>query len=164
PAKDKVTLQGILTDAAHVVLCAPPLSGRSYLLEHLRCRFAELGRLCVMIGGGEVPKDVKLESLLAKRLDFASPSQIKDLEERVGVILIVDDMDRCPPEARERLLSADPKAVRIVATARTILAPASTKVYYQAGVEWTNIVKFLRSVDNKLASGKPFVDRAKAFI
>src|SRR6266436_80569 len=54
PVKDKVTLQGILTDAAHAVLCAPPLSGRSYLLEHLSCKFAELGRLCVIISGGEI--------------------------------------------------------------------------------------------------------------
>jgi hypothetical protein len=35
-----------------------------------------------------------VDALLAQRLGFASPNQIKELQQRVGVILLIDDVDK----------------------------------------------------------------------
>ena len=76
----------------------------------------------------------------------------------------MDDIDKCPVEARERLFSAQSKSVRIVATARSMLPHPLVRTYYVSGVDWLKIVHFLRRLDSKLAAGKPFVDRAHVFI
>lgn len=165
PSREKITLQTIIDEVAHAVICAPPLSGRSYLLEHLKCRFAQAGRICILLAGADIPRtDFKIETLLARHLDFASPNQVRNLQASIGIVLLVDDIEKCPPEARQKLFNAEPKAVRIVATARNIVPHPAARIYHVGGVDWMSIVQFLRTLDNKLAAGKPFVDRARVFI
>lgn len=165
PVREKITLQSIISEVAHAIICAPPLSGRSYLLEHLRCKFAEAGCISLIVPGNELPKgDLKIENLIAQKLGFVSPRQIRDLQRSARMVLLVDDIDKSTPEVSENLFKSDPKLIRIVATARSIMPPPLVRVFYQTGVDWMNVVHFLRSVDHKLAAGKPFVDRAKLFI
>ena len=165
PVREKITLKTIISERTHAVICAPPLSGRSYLLEHLRVKFSEAGRVCLIINGRDLLKgDARLEALIASHLGFASPKQVKELQQSAGLVMLVDDIDKSAAEAFETLFKADPKLVRVVATARTALAPPHVRVFHQSGVDWLSIVRFLRSVDQKVAQGKPFVDRAKLFI
>ena len=162
---EKIALQSIVSEKGHAIICAPPLSGRTYLLEHLRCKFSEAGHVSLIIKGSDLPNgDFKPENLVAQRLGFASPKQIKDLQQSSNIVLLVDDIDRSPIEAREKLLKGDSKLLRVVGTARSVLPSPLVRVFYQIGVDWLNIVRFLRSVDSKRAAGKPFVDRAKGFI
>jgi len=163
--RERISLGSILTEVAHTIVFAPPLSGRTYLLEHLRCKFAEIGRLSVMLKAAEIPKGhLKIETLIAQHLGFASPKQVSEIEESAGIVVLVDDIDKAPVETREKLFAAESRSVRIVATARSMIAPPSVKTFYLTGVDWLSIVRFLRAVDNRLAAGKPFVDRAKIFI
>ena len=54
--REKIPLQNILSETAHTIILAPPLSGRTYLLEHLGCKFAEAGKLSLMLKAEDLPK------------------------------------------------------------------------------------------------------------
>lgn len=162
---DKLTVQNLISETAHCVIFAPPLSGRSYLLEHLKCLIADKGKIPVLMKSADFPKsEMRIESLIASAIKFVSPKQVADLQARAGFVLLIDDLDKVPSGAREKLFELSPAAFRIVGTARSLVTPPGVKEFHFRGVDWLNIVKFLRSLDNKLASGKPFVDRARVFI
>jgi hypothetical protein len=165
PKREKISLETILSETNHAIIFSPPLSGRTYLLEHIKCKFADAGKVCLLFKAADIPKgNFKAEALISRYLGFASPNQVRQLEESTGLVLLVDDLDLIPPEAREKLFAADPRLLRIVATARNVIAPASVKTFHLTGVDWLSIVRFIRSLDTNLAAGKPFVDRAKVFI
>jgi hypothetical protein len=165
PKKEKIPLSTIISDPNHAIIFAPPLSGRTYLLEHIKYQVAQLGKICVLFKSEDIPKgESKIENLIAQALGFASPKQVKELQQGTGVVLLVDDIDKLSSEMREKLFGADRGLLRIIGTARTLTTPPSVKSYHFSGVDWLSIVRFLRALDNKLASGKPFVDRAKVFI
>ncbi len=162
---EKLSISDIITEKAHTLILAPPLSGRTYLLEHIRCKLAEAGHFSVMLKEAEIPtSEFRLENVIAKHLGFASPKQVKELQERSGIVVLIDDLDKLSLKIQERLFANESDSLRIIASARNIVAPSGIKTFHMSGVDWISIVKFLRTVDNKLATGKPFVDRAKTFI
>jgi len=162
---DKLTVQHLVSETAHCAIFAPPLSGRSYLLEHLKCLFADTGRMPVLLKGSDIPRgELRIEAFVATHLGFLSPKQVTEIQSRVGFVLLIDDLDRVPTEVRERLFALSPTAYRVVGTARSMVAPTGVKEFHFMGVDWFNIVRFIRSLDSTLASGKPFVDRARVFI
>jgi hypothetical protein len=163
--REKISMQHIIANNAHTVVFAPPLSGRTYLLEHLSCKIAESGKISLILKPADIPKgEFKLENIIAHRLGFASPKQVRELADSAGIVLLVDDIDRVPFETRQKLFAAEPKSIRILATARSLVLPTGIKSFHVSGVDWLSIVRFLRTVDHKLAAGKPFVDRARLFI
>jgi hypothetical protein len=165
PVQSKLTVKDIVDEVAHTIIFAPPLSGRSYLLEHLKCKLAANGRIPVLLNGADLSKTVvKLENIIANKLGAVSVKQVTDLAHSGAIVVLIDDADRVTPEAREKLFALESKTFRIIAAARSLLAPAGARTFYLSGVDWPSVVGFLRSVDNKLAAGKPFVDRAKVFI
>ena len=163
--QDKLTVNQLVAEKSHSVVFSPPLSGRSYLLEHLKCRFADIGQLPVLLKPEDLPKgEFKIESVIAQHLGFLTPKQVADLQGKAHLVVLIDDVDKLSTETRERLFSLPAAGVRIIGTARRAVLPNGVKEFHVVGVDWLNIVRFLRSLDNKLAAGKPFVDRARNFI
>ncbi|MEW6156553.1 MAG: hypothetical protein AB1813_03935, partial [Verrucomicrobiota bacterium] len=163
--RNEFTIEDILSEQGHSIILSGPLSGRSYLLEHLKCRFAEQNRIPLLIKAVDLPKDgIRLENVISEQLRFINKSQINDLQKRVGLVLLIDDLDKAHPSVRDIVFQQASLGIRIVATAKSLLAPSGVKCFHLIGVSWISVVRFLRSIDNPLSAGKPFVDRARSFI
>lgn len=156
----------MIADQQHVVIYSPPLSGRTYLLEHIKFRVADGSKIPVLVSPDEMPasSEFKMETFLSNRLGFVSPKQVADLENSPGVVLLIDNLDKVPAAVRTALFQFDPKKLRVIATARSVAPPTNAREVHIGGVDWIQIVRFLRSLDNKSAVGKPFLDRAKQFL
>ncbi|RJR31501.1 MAG: hypothetical protein C4576_31775 [Desulfobacteraceae bacterium] len=161
------TLDDILSIASHIMIVGHELSGKTYILQRAAYLLAESGVIPILETGESIAqKGVKnICKLINRHLDWLT---LKDIETpeilNRSIAVLIDNADKLNEGQLANLAESCHQGIRIICTSKKDLQISKFLTFYIAGVNFSSINGFIRSLDVQTPVGPTFTDRATSFI
>lgn len=162
-----VYLDEVMRTRKHYVIIGPEISGKSYVLRRISCLYANRGVIPVYIDGENLSSTnvTNAPKLISKKISWLTLHEIQNPELLPNrIALLVDDADKMTKDQLISVADSCHKRIQLVCTSQTALTDEHFRNYYIAGVDFSSIEHFIRSLDTDEKDTKVLTDRVTSFV